>query len=120
MKSARPPSGSAGEGPVTRITLNRPDKLNALTVGMANDLHTALDADHDCRVVILTGAGRGFCAGLDLGGFGIVEGTEKLGRVQRGMATQQLIADVVEPWDPEPACWYRPREPQPDHGQPDR
>ncbi len=83
---------------VTRITFNRPDKLNALTVGMVNDLHAALDAvdaDHDCRVVILTGAGRGFCAGLDLGGFGVVEGTEGLGRVQRGMATQQLIADVV-------------------------
>lgn len=83
---------------VTRLTLNRPDKLNALTADLVNDLHAALDAvdaDHECRVVILTGAGRGFCAGLDLTGFGVVEGTEELGRVQQGMATQQLIADVV-------------------------
>ena len=42
-----------------------------------------------------TGAGRGFCAGLDLTGFGTVPGTEGQGRVQQGMATQQFIADVV-------------------------
>ena len=52
---------------VTQITLNRPEKLNALTYDLVRELHEALqeiDADHDCRVVILTGAGRGFCAGL--------------------------------------------------------
>ncbi len=83
---------------VTRLTLNRPDKLNALTYEMIESLHTSLDAvdaDHDCRAVILTGAGRGFCAGLDLNGFGTVPGTEALGRVQQGMATQQVIADIV-------------------------
>ena len=83
---------------VTRLTLNRPDKLNALTLDLVNELYAALDAvdaDHDCRAVILTGAGKGFCAGLDLNGFGTVAGTEKLGRVQKGMHTQQLIADVV-------------------------
>ena len=83
---------------VTRLTMNRPDKLNALTLDMVQALHTALDAvdaDHDCRAVILTGAGTGFCAGLDLNGFGTVPGTEDLGRVQQGMATQQLIAEIV-------------------------
>ena len=83
---------------VTRITLNRPSKLNALTNELINELHAALDqvdADHGCRAVILTGAGRGFCAGLDLNGFGVVEGTEDLGRVQKGMAVQQHIAEVV-------------------------
>ena len=83
---------------VTRLTLNRPDKLNALTYELIAELHAALDAvdaDHTCRVVILTGAGRGFCAGLDLTGFGTVPGTEDLGPVQRGMATQQIIAEVV-------------------------
>jgi enoyl-CoA hydratase len=45
--------------------------------------------------VILTGAGKGFCAGLDLNGFGTIPGTEDLGRPQQGMAVQQHIAEVV-------------------------
>ena len=51
------------------ITLNRPERLNALTVEMADALLAALDAaeaDPECRAVLLTGAGRGFCAGQDL------------------------------------------------------
>ena len=47
---------------VTQITLNRPDKLNALTYDLVRDLYEAIaqiDADHDCRAVVLTGAGRG-------------------------------------------------------------
>jgi len=83
---------------VTRLTLNRPDRLNTLTVDLVAAMHEALDAvdaDHDCRVVILTGAGRGFCAGLDLNGYGTVPGTEGLGEAQRGMAVQQHIAEVV-------------------------
>jgi 2-(1,2-epoxy-1,2-dihydrophenyl)acetyl-CoA isomerase len=51
------------------ITLNRPEQLNALTVEMAEALIAALDAaeaDESCRAVLLTGAGRGFCAGQDL------------------------------------------------------
>jgi len=51
------------------ITLNRPERLNALTVEMADALTAALDAgeaDRDCRAVLLTGAGRAFCAGQDL------------------------------------------------------
>src|SRR5437763_6918236 len=52
-----------------RITLNRPERLNALTVEMAAALAAALDdaeADKTCRAILLTGAGRGFCAGQDL------------------------------------------------------
>ena len=51
------------------ITLNRPERLNALTDEMAGALMEALKAaekDHDCRALLLTGAGRGFCAGQDL------------------------------------------------------
>ena len=51
------------------ITLNRPDRLNAMTVTMFDELeHVArvLTDDDDVRVVILTGAGAGFCAGYDL------------------------------------------------------
>lgn len=56
-------------GGVMTVTLNRPDKLNAFTMQMAKDWFTILDdidADDDVRAVIVTGAGRGFCAGADL------------------------------------------------------
>ena len=59
----------AKSGGVTRLTLNRPDKLNAFTTGMHAELRAALEAagsDAQCRVVVLTGAGRAFCAGQDL------------------------------------------------------
>jgi enoyl-CoA hydratase len=49
--------------------LNRPERLNALIPSLVAELHHHLDlakADRDCRIVILTGAGRGFCAGADL------------------------------------------------------
>jgi len=55
------------------IRLNRPERLNALTFELTAELHDALDdvaADDATRVVVLTGAGRGFCAGLDLRDFG--------------------------------------------------
>src|SRR5258706_969072 len=55
---------------IARITFNRPDKLNSLTEEMHAELRSALDAVHadpSARVVVLTGAGRGFCAGQDLG-----------------------------------------------------
>ena len=53
------------------LTLNRPERLNAFTPELHKALRSALEkaADtHACRVVLLTGAGRGFCAGQDLGG----------------------------------------------------
>ena len=53
-------------GAVARITLNRPDRLNSFTRQMHAELAEALDAAADARVIILTGAGRGFCAGQDL------------------------------------------------------
>ncbi|MDT7651175.1 MAG: hypothetical protein QOI36_2581 [Pseudonocardiales bacterium] len=55
---------------VGTITLNRPDRLNAFTTTMARELVAAFDAtdaDDEVRVVLVTGAGRGFCAGADLG-----------------------------------------------------
>ncbi|MBS1106644.1 MAG: Enoyl-CoA hydratase/isomerase [Deltaproteobacteria bacterium] len=58
---------------VLTVTMNRPDRLNAFTTQMMLDwLHLldAIDADDDVRAVIVTGAGRGFCAGADLGGGG--------------------------------------------------
>jgi 2-(1,2-epoxy-1,2-dihydrophenyl)acetyl-CoA isomerase len=52
------------------VTLNRPDRLNSFTEAMHHALMAALtqaEADPDCRALLLTGAGRGFCAGQDLG-----------------------------------------------------
>ena len=56
-------------GGVATITLNRPDRLNAITGPMLDSLGKVLrdaDVDREVRVIIITGAGRGFCAGLDL------------------------------------------------------
>jgi len=61
------------EARVLTITLNRPERLNAWTPIMARELIDAFDradADDDVRAVIVTGAGRGFCAGADLSGGG--------------------------------------------------
>ena len=54
------------DGPVAKITLNRPDRLNSFTAAMHAELRDALANLGDARVVVLTGAGRGFCAGQDL------------------------------------------------------
>lgn len=57
---------------IVQITLNRPEKLNALNRALQSGLGQTLDelaADESVRVLILTGAGRGFCAGLDLSDF---------------------------------------------------
>jgi len=59
------------DGPILTITLNRPDKLNAYTALMGSEIEDAfLKADNDdgIRVIIVTGAGRGFCAGADISG----------------------------------------------------
>jgi enoyl-CoA hydratase/carnithine racemase len=83
---------SLAEG-VTRITLDRPERLNAMDVHLVQDLHDALGAvaaDRSCRVVVLTGSGRAFCAGLDLGGYGTPAGAEGLSGPAAGFATQQL------------------------------
>ena len=57
------------QGGVARLTLNRPDKMNSFNAAMHAELRVALDqvqADKSVRVLVLTGAGRGFCAGQDL------------------------------------------------------
>ena len=57
------------EGQVAVFTLNRPDRLNAISRGMLSELSRKIDeanSDPDIRCIVLTGSGRGFCAGLDL------------------------------------------------------
>ena len=54
---------------VLTLTLNRPEQMNAFTVEMCNELIHAFDrasADDDVRAIIVTGAGKAFCAGMDL------------------------------------------------------
>jgi len=72
------------KGRVVVITLNRPDRLNAISRKMLGELSTKVveaNKDPDVRCIVLTGAGRGFCAGLDLvdvgaGGIGSKSGSE--------------------------------------------
>jgi 2-(1,2-epoxy-1,2-dihydrophenyl)acetyl-CoA isomerase len=54
------------EGGIARLTLSRPDRLNSFTVQMHEEVADALSRLEEARVLVLTGAGRGFCAGQDL------------------------------------------------------
>jgi 2-(1,2-epoxy-1,2-dihydrophenyl)acetyl-CoA isomerase len=56
----------ANQGGMARLTLNRPDRLNSFTVEMHEEVADALERLEGARVLVLTGAGRGFCAGQDL------------------------------------------------------
>ncbi len=82
-------------GSVTTITLNRPEKLNAFSGTMREDLLAALraaDADSACRVVVITGAGRAFCAGGDVE---FMSGLQKDGDVERFRKLLDAGRDVV-------------------------
>ena len=69
MSAAAVPLAAAREGGILTLTLNRPDKRNALSAALVEALHQAFEAadlDGDVRVVVLTAAGKDFCAGADL------------------------------------------------------
>ncbi|WP_265445421.1 crotonase/enoyl-CoA hydratase family protein [Flexivirga meconopsidis] len=79
---------------ICTITLNRPDQLNAFTVQMANELveaFTRVNTDDDARAVVVTGAGRAFCAGMDLSVDGNVFGL--------GTDPEPTMADMQERLD---------------------
>ncbi|GAA0962970.1 enoyl-CoA hydratase/isomerase family protein [Actinocorallia libanotica] len=91
---------------VRLLTLDRPERLNAMSGELIKDLHAALDAvalDDSCRVVVLTGAGRAFCAGLDLHDPPRRDASEPVSEEeiawrkspQAGMHVQQAIASLV-------------------------
>ncbi len=80
------------------ITLNRPEKLNALSHELVDELHAAIDeiaADNECRVVVLTGAGRGFCSGLDLTDPNPPAAGEGTEFPRSGMRWQERIAELT-------------------------
>jgi enoyl-CoA hydratase len=83
---------------ITKVTLNRPERLNAMNHSLVQGLHDVfadIAADSSCRVVVLTGEGRGFCAGLDLAEGASPPTTKGMGRAQSGMTVQKLIAGLV-------------------------
>jgi enoyl-CoA hydratase/carnithine racemase len=95
---------TAADGPVTTITLNRPEKLNAFSGRMREDLLAALReaaATAECRAVVITGAGRGFCAGGDVDAMavmqrkGSIEGFRRL--LDAGAAIVTQIAAMAKP-----------------------
>ncbi len=86
------------EGPVTWCTLNRPDSLNALNTTLIDELHDflrGLASDTETRVVVLRGAGRAFCAGLDLKqGAGEVVGAGVSGALRSQRRVSQLPLEM--------------------------
>ena len=75
------------------LTLNRPESLNAMNRALVGELRaffTGLGQDHDTRLVVLRGAGRAFCAGLDL-----KEGVDGDGSVQASLRAQRTISELV-------------------------
>jgi 2-(1,2-epoxy-1,2-dihydrophenyl)acetyl-CoA isomerase len=79
---------------VMKITLNRPDVLNSFNLEMARELHAALDtarAEKPVRAVLLTGAGRGFCAGQDLSAVPL----EGEGKLDLGAIVRQTYNPVI-------------------------
>jgi 2-(1,2-epoxy-1,2-dihydrophenyl)acetyl-CoA isomerase len=75
----RPPVRHDVADHVATVTLDRPDQLNALDLAATSaliDLLGALDADPDVRAIVLTGAGRGFCAGADVASLAAAAGGE--------------------------------------------
>jgi enoyl-CoA hydratase len=83
---------------VAVLTLNRPESRNAMNAELIASLHEQLGSlrgDRSCRVIVLTGAGAGFCAGLDLKQGALPESAADLGAPDSGLATQHSIAELV-------------------------
>ncbi|MDY6809136.1 MAG: enoyl-CoA hydratase/isomerase family protein [Actinomycetota bacterium] len=85
-------------GQIAIVTMDRRDAMNTLNADLVRDLTVALDdldGDQGCRVVILTGAGRAFCAGLDLRGYGDDGADEDRGAMISSFERQQDIAGLA-------------------------
>jgi 2-(1,2-epoxy-1,2-dihydrophenyl)acetyl-CoA isomerase len=85
-------------GAVALITLNRPDSLNSFTRAMHQELWDAFDkieADKSIRALVITGAGRGFCAGADLAEFDFAPGPDLIKRADPGPVIEQAFNPTV-------------------------
>ena len=82
------------DGDIAIVTLNRPQALNSLDPVMHQDLREALDAIEaapEIRAMVLTGAGRGFCAGADLSSFDFTPGDDMVARADPGPVIDKLF-----------------------------
>jgi enoyl-CoA hydratase len=83
---------------VRRLTLSRPERLNAMTSELCEALHAELRSiasDRACRAVIITGAGRGFCAGLELAGYGAAPDNTGTDQSRDRLANQQHMSGLI-------------------------
>jgi len=83
---------------VRQLTLNRPEQLNAMTSELCEALHgqlRAIGAERACRAVIVTGAGRGFCAGLDLHGYGAAPENDGSDEPRDRLANQEHMSRLI-------------------------
>src|SRR5437763_11577443 len=83
---------------VTLVTLNRPERMNAMAFDVMIPLRDALreiSLDNECRVVVLTGAGHGFCSGADLVGGGMVPNISGLKRTRIARRGMKVLDDVI-------------------------
>ena len=88
------------DGPLARITLNRPERLNAITLKMPDELERAVaeaNANPQVRVIVLRGAGRAFCAGFDLEP-GLFSGSSQWDPVADYSITTTLAAKFMSLW----------------------
>ena len=94
-------------GAIAHVTLNRPDRLNALNLALITDLRSAaaaIDSDRDIRAAVLTAAGRAFCSGADL------VGDDLLGDAKRSRG-ENIGAGLREHFNPMVAAWFELRVP---------
>jgi 2-(1,2-epoxy-1,2-dihydrophenyl)acetyl-CoA isomerase len=92
---------------VAHVTLNRPDRLNALNQALIDDLHaaaSAIESDRGIRAVLLTASGRAFCSGADL------MGNELAGSQERSRG-EGIRAHLEEHFNPMVSAWYQLRVP---------
>jgi enoyl-CoA hydratase len=86
------------EPAIAMIRLNRPDRLNAINFELVAELHDALDeiaADTEAKVIILTGAGRAFCAGLDLKNWGTAPAPGTHRHLHSGIDPQTFMSNLT-------------------------
>jgi len=83
---------------VIQLALNRPEQLNAMNAELCEALHVELrriGSERSCRAVIVTGAGRGFCAGVDLRGYGAAPGNDGSDEPRDRLANQEHMSRLV-------------------------